>query len=199
MPAGRDALAASVLLTAAPGVAAAQPVDPSVLSELSGVARAGGSFGLVLLFGALVLARHGRLVDDAVGVSMGRPHLSFVYGCMAYGFVVFMGGLGLTQLGQIGLDDPTVLLVVAGVLSVLVLLLSGLGYAVVGAWLTGLYGPQRPWNGLVFGAALSSVGWLFLPVLPGVLLWVAVGAVGLGGPVRAWVHDERSVESHRAD
>jgi hypothetical protein len=170
-------------------------VDPAVLTELSGVARAAGSFGLLLLSGGLVLARDDRFVDGAVEVSMTRPHVSVVYGCMAYGFVVFVGGLGLTQLGQLGVSAPPVLLAAAALVSVAVVFLSGLGYAVVGAWLTGLYGPRQPWNGLVFGAVLSSLGWLVLPLVPGAVVWVVLGAVGLGGPVRAWVHDERAVDS----
>jgi hypothetical protein len=174
-------------------------VEPSILAELSGVARAGGSFGLVLFSGALVLARYGRFVDGAVEASMARPHVSLVYGCMAYGFVVFAGGLGLTQLGQVGLTAPAVLLAVGAVVSVALVVFSGLGYAVVGTWLTGLYGPRQRWNGLVFGAVLSSVGWLVLPLVPGALVWVAGGALGLGGPVRAWVHDERAVETDPAD
>jgi hypothetical protein len=173
-------------------------VDPAVLTELSDVARAGGSFGLVLLTGALVLVRHGRFVDGAVEASMGRPHVSLVYGCMAYGFVVFAGGLGLTQLGQVGITAPAVLLVVGAVVSLVLVVFSGIGYAVVGTWLTGLYGPRQRWNGLVFGAVLSSIGWLVLPFVPGILVWVVGGAVGLGGPVRAWVHDERAVESGAA-
>ena len=76
------------------------------------------------------------------------------------------------------------------------LLLAGLGYAVVGAWLTGLYGAQNPWSGLVFSAGLGALGWALLPPIPGALVWVAIGALGIGGPVREWIHDERTVESH---
>lgn len=197
MAVGPGVVTTTTVLGFVPGGGIAQLFDPAVLTELSGIARAGGSFGLVLLFGALVLLRRGRFVDGAVDASMGRPHLSLVYGSMAYGFVVFMGGLGISQLGQIGVTEPLVLLALTAVLSVVVLFLSGLGYAVVGTWLTGLYGPRQRWNGLVFGAALSTVGWLLLPLLPGALVWIAIGAVGIGGPVRLWVHDERSVESRQ--
>lgn len=180
----------------ASAVVTAQALDPTLLTELSAVVRALASFGLVLAFGAAVLVRYPKMVDTAVSVSMDRPGISLLYGCIAYALVVVVGTIGVLQAQQLGVLNGAILLVAAAVIATGVLLLAGLGHAVVGAWLTGLYGAQNPWNGLVFSAGLSALGWALLPPVAGALVWIAIGALGIGGPVREWIHDERTVESH---
>lgn len=188
-------------MTAAPTVAhaigPAQALDPTLLTELSALVRAMASFGLVLAFGAAVLVRYRKIVDTAVSVSMERPGFSLLYGCIAYALVVVVGAIGVLQLNQLGVLNGILLLGAAAIVATGVLLLAGLGYAVVGAWLTGLYGRRNPWNGLVFSAGLSAIGLALLPPIPGALVWVAIGALGIGGPVREWIHDERTVESRQ--
>lgn len=171
-----------------------QSVDPSVLLDVPGSYRAAGSFVLVLLTGALVLYKYERFVDRSIDASMEKPHLSVVYGFIAFGLVVFMGLLVLSQLTQLGITAPAVSYAGLALVGVALFLLAGLGYAVVGARLTELWGPRRAWNGLVFGAALSAVGWLLLPVIAGAVAWVAGASFGIGGPVRGWIHEEQSVE-----
>lgn len=184
-------------LVLADGIGAAQALDPTLVTELSAVARAVVSFGLVLAFGAVVLVRYPKMVDAAVSVSMERPGISLLYGIIAYALVVVVGAIGVLQAQQLGVLSGAILLVAAAIIATGVLLLAGLGYAVVGAWLTGLYGAQNPWSGLVFAAGLSALGWALLPSIAGALVWVAIGALGIGGPVREWIHDERTVEAHR--
>lgn len=173
----------------------AQSLGPSVLVEVPGSYRAVGSFVLVLLAGALVLYRSERFVDRSIDASMERPHISVLYGFIAFGLVVFVGFLILSQLTQLGVTIPVVSYVAMGLVGLAMILLAGLGYAVVGARLTELWGPRQAWNGLVFGAALSAVGWLLLPIFAGTVTWVAGAAFGIGGPVREWIHEERTVES----
>jgi quinol-cytochrome oxidoreductase complex cytochrome b subunit len=188
----------TVVLAFVPDIGAAQALDPALLTEPSGAIRAVASFGLVLVFGAVVLARYGEIVDASVSVSMGHPGISLLYGCIAYALVVVVGTIGILQFNQLGVLNGAILLAAAAIVATAVLVLAGLGYAVVGAWLTGLYGSRNPWNGLVFGAGLGALGWALLPPIPGALVWIAIGAVGIGGPVRGWIHDERSVKSHQS-
>lgn len=180
-----------------PALAAARSFDPVAIIELPGYYLAAGSFVLVLVFSAAIRLRYGGYVDDSVETSMERPHVSVLYGFIAFGLVGFLGGLGLSQLVQFGITSRKVGIIAAIIIAVAVLLLVGLGYAVVGAWVTGLWDTQRTWDGLVCGAGLSAVGWLVLPPLAGALAWFALGAVGVGGPMRVWMHSERSVEIER--
>lgn len=182
-------------LAVLPGAAAAQPVDPSVVvASGPSPVRAAGSFALVLLFGGAVLYLYEGFVDRSIDSSMERPLVSVVYGAIAYGLVVFIGGYASTQLARFG--GGTVLpLVGAAVFGAAVLALAGLGFAVVGTRLTEVRGERRHWLGLVVGAAVSALAWLALPLLPGLLVWVAVAAVGIGGPTRNFIHDSRAAES----
>lgn len=173
----------------------AQSLGPSVLVDVPGSYRAVGSFVLVLLAGALVLYRSERFVDHSIDASMEKPHISLLYGFIAFGLVVFVGLLALSQLTQLGITVPVVSYVAIGLIGLAMVLLAGLGYAVLGARLTELWGPRQAWNGLVFGAALSAVGWLLLPIIAGTVTWVAGASLGIGGPVREWIHEERTVES----
>lgn len=187
-------LAVPVALSWLSGVATAQPVLPSVVAEAPGVFRAAGSFVLVLLFGGVLVYRYRDLVDESVDASMDRPHLAVVYGLLAFGFVVFAGGYALSQLARLGVDGTTLALVGTSAVGAVTLTLAGLGFVVVGTLLTGVEGRRRPWYGLILGAGISSVGWLVLPALGGLLAWVVLASFGIGGRTREWFHPPRRVE-----
>jgi hypothetical protein len=190
-------VAGLAVLAVLPGAATAQPVDPAVIGRVPGIYRAAGSFVLVFLFGSLLLVRYERFVDESIDAWMERPYVAVLYGLLANGLVAFLGFLALMQLSQAGVGGPVVTLVVAAFVGTGLLVLAGLGYLVVGAGLTGLYGSRRTWKGLAFGAALSTVGWLAFPLATGALAWIAVASVGVGGPMRTWMHSERAVDVER--
>jgi len=194
----RRVAAAFVVLTAVPGVATAQQLDPSVVADAHPLARAIVSFALVGAFGALVLRLRGPLVDRAVDDTMESPTVAVVYGLGAFVFVVFATLYANNVLLQLGLVGTPLGLVAVAVLVGGVSLLGGLGYAVVGTLLTDLYSERRPFQGLLVGGAISAVCWLVLPVLLAFLAWVLVAAFGVGGPTRTWFHGERSVASERS-
>jgi len=189
----RRGLVTAAALAALPGVVAGQPVDPTVLAEASGAVRAAASFAAVLLVGGGLLARYGGFVDRSVDASLERPRVAVVYGVMAFGLVAFVGGYAISQLGRldVGASLPAVGLAVTGLA---VLVLAGLGFLVVGTLITDVRGGRRPWQGLVLGAALSAVGWLLLPLVGGLIVWVLVASFGVGGPTREWFHTPRHVE-----
>jgi len=188
-----------VALAWLPGATAGQPVDPSAVVELPGPARALGSFLLVLLFGGLLRYRYGGFVDRSVDASMERPGVAVIYGLMAFGFVAFAGAYASSQLSQLPVGSVALATVAVTIAGLAVLLLAGLGFAVVGTLVTDVRGRRRPWHGLVLGAAISAAGWLLLPLLGGVLAWVLVASFGVGGPTREWFHSNRRAESDAND
>jgi len=194
---GRRLVVAASVLGSVPGVAAAQPLSPTVVTDLSGPVRALGSFALVLLFGGALLVRYGEFVDESLDALIDSPYAAVPYGLMAYGVVVLVGLYGISQLGRVGVAN-TVLgqLGVVAILTVVVVL-TALGFLVVGTLLTDLSGRRRPTRGLVLGAVLSAVGWVALPFAGGLAIWVVVAAFGIGGTTRRWFHAERTVETER--
>ncbi|MFB6218585.1 MAG: hypothetical protein ABEH77_05315 [Halobacteriaceae archaeon] len=176
-----------------PGTAL-QAVDPSAVASAPVGVRAAASFLLVLAFGGAVLYRYEGFVGRAVESSMARPLVSVVYGLMAYGFVVFVGGYAMGQLLRVDVAVRPLVTVGLALVGGAVLTLAGLGYAVVGAGLTEVRGERRLWPGLVVGAALSGLVWLLLPFAAGVAAWVAVAAVGIGGPTRHWFHSTTAAD-----
>ena len=185
-------------LATLPGVASAQPLDPTAVVDVAPIFRALASVVLVGSFGALVLVRRAVLVDRAVDDTMGNPTVAVVYGLGAYAFVLFAALYANNLVLQLGVADTPLAAVAAVVIAGGVALLAGLGYVVVGTLLTDLYGVRRPWQGLLVGSALSAVGWLVLPVLPAFAVWVLLGAFGVGGPTRTWFHGERTVQSEQS-
>lgn len=176
-------------------VAAAGVLDPAVLLDASGPARAAASFLLVALFGAGLLARREALVHRAVDRTADGSPVAVVYGLMAFALVGFVGGYLLTQVGRVGVGGTTLLWAVIALVGAAVLVLAALGYTVVGTWLTQIEGARRPWPGVVVGAVLSALPWLVLPPLFAALAWFVLAAVGLGSSTRTWVHGERTVET----
>lgn len=181
----------AVALAVGPGVAAAQPVDPTAMADAPAFVRGAGSFLLVSLFGGVVLARREPLVDRAVDDVMGRPSVSVLYGLVAFVLVLFAGFYASDLLGRVGVAATPLGYVAIAILVGGVSTLAGLGYVVVGTLLTDLHGGRRPWYGLLLGAALSAVGWVALPVPAAFAVWVLVAAFGVGGRTRTWIHSER--------
>lgn len=189
----RRLTAGLVLLVTVPGVVGAQTVDPSVVVDTPAL-RAGTSFLLVLLFGGAILHRYEGSIDRSIDAMTDRPLLSVVYGAMAHIMVTFTGIGFLSQVARVNVDGPPISAVGMVVLVAALFGLGGLGFVVVGTWLTTLQGDRRPWYGLVVGAVISSLAWLLLPLLGGVLAWGLVVSAGIGGLTRNWVHDERTGE-----
>ncbi|MFW5974561.1 MAG: hypothetical protein ACOCPZ_04200 [Natrialbaceae archaeon] len=169
--------------------------DLSALFGLSGRIYAGLSFLAVLLSGVILLVGRGEFVERAVDRVVEGSPLALLYGIIPFFFVAFAGGYALNQFARAGVGSP----VVARGWSLLVALVGvgfvGLGYLLVGTYLTTIEGERRPWHGAVVGAGLSALPWLLLPTLPAVLLWVLGAAAGLGAPTQRWVHGERTVET----
>lgn len=191
----RSVATLAVGLVAWTGEAAGQSVDPTVLETMSGPVRAVMAFGLVIVVGGGLLFRYTSFVDRSIDASMNQPLNSFVYGIMAFGLVVFLGLLIVVQGSQFGVAVEAITAggyVFAGSL---LILLASLGYVVLGAKLTDFLGPRQPWNGVVFGAAIGAAAWLVLPALFAAAIWLLGASVGVGGPMREWLHAERSVNS----
>lgn len=172
------------------GTVALQALDPGVVVDAPAPVRAVGSFLLTVLFGGAVIYRHGGRIEEAVDASMARPLLSVVYGLIAYGLVGFFGVYAYSQLARIGVGTTALSLVAVVVLGGLLFSLGGLGFVVVGAWLTELLGIGDPWAGLVGVGLVSAAAWLLLPAAAGLVVWLGIAAVGIGGPTRQWMHAE---------
>lgn len=175
------------LLAIVPGVAAAQ-LDPATIVDAPASVRAVASFALVLLFGGALLVRYGGFVDRSVDALKERPLISVVYGAIAYGLVGFGCAYGISQLARLGAGSAVISTVGTALAGAVLLALAGLGFVVVGTLLTELQGHRQPWTGLVVGASVGAVVWFALPLLAGVVAWLLVTAVGIGGPTRKWIH-----------
>lgn len=173
----------------------AQIGDLSAVFGLSGEIHAGLSFLTVLVSGGALLVARGGFVERAVDRVVDGSPLSALYGIIPFFFVAFAGGYALSQFARAGVGGPllvrgwSLLVVVAGVGFV------GLGYLVVGTYLTEVEGERRPWHGAVIGAVLGALPWLVLPTVPAVAVWVLGAAAGLGAPTQRWVHGKRTVET----
>lgn len=186
------------VLAVLPDRVAAQSVDPTVVMDAPAPLRAAAAFVLVLAFGGAILYLRERGVNAAVDASMGRPLQSAVYGVALHGLVVFATGYLYTQLIQ--LAGRGSLLFTAGIVAVGVvwLGLAGVGYAVVGAYLLELLSYRQLWPGLALGAAIAGVVALLSPFVLALAVWVGVVSLGIGGPMRQWLHaSEADVEGAR--
>ncbi len=149
------------------------------------------------LAGGAVLYQYGNRVDDAVEASTSNPPVSVLYGVMAYGLVAFFGAYGFSQFARLGVAAAAVVTISGLVLAGILLSLGGVGYAVLGSWLADAAGFQDPFMGLVAVGLVGAVAVLALPPLPGVAAWFVIAAVGLGGPVRKWVHRDTAKRQAR--
>ena len=177
------------------GSVTAQIADPSALFGLSGEMYAGLSFAAILVSGVALLITREGFVERAVDRVVDGSPLSVLYGIIPFFLVGFSGGYALSQFARAGVGGPLLArgwsLFVVGVGVGFV----GLGYLVVGTYLTEVEGSRRPWHGAVVGAVLSALPWLILPMVPAVLVWLLGAAAGLGAPTQRWVHGERSIET----
>ena len=190
------AIPAAVSAVISAGPLSAPALDPSVVAGTSAPNRAAVSFLSTVLFGGLVIYQYGGRLGPAVTASTDSPLLSALYGVIAYGGGVFLFGYAFSQLFQVGVDTRLLVLVIGPLFALFVLVLGGAGFVVVGAWLTSVLGTRSLWTGLVALGGLTAVGWLLLPALLAFVVWLAVAAVGIGGPVRRWLHaDAARVES----
>lgn len=171
-------------------VAPLQAVDPAAVAETSGALRAAVAFPATVLLGGVAVYRYRARIDDAAGASMANPALSAVYGALAFGALVFGAAFALSELSRFGMLGPAVSAALGVGLVVAVVALGSFGFGVVGAGLADALGSRDPMVGLVGAAGASAVAWLLLPFALGALAWVAIAAVGVGGPAREWVHDD---------
>lgn len=176
------------------GPVVAQSVDPSVLVDTPTL-RAVVVFVLVVAVGGAVLYRSERFVSRSVKSSADSPVVSAIYGLAAHGMVAFAAGVATSQMASVGVTQPVLQLGTMAAFGVVLLGLGGLGFAVVGTWVTGVLDHQRPWEGLVAVAAVLAVGALVLPLLLAAGLWLFLASVGVGGPTRKWVHAEHTAAS----
>jgi hypothetical protein len=182
---------------AATPVATAQPVDPSVVTSLSVVGQAALSVALVGVLGGVFVSRKGQFVDRAVDDLMDRPGVAVVYGLIAYVLVLMLGLYGVSILAEVGVANTPAGIIPLAILVLGAATLGALGFLVVGTVLTDLNGARRHWQGLAIGAAMSAVGWVALPGLGALAVWVLIAAFGVGGTTRTWVHSERTVAAER--
>lgn len=190
-------LSAAILLTWPMGVGA-RPISPSRIAETSGVIRAGASIAIVGLVGAGFLLTADRFVDRSVDETLDRPLVAVVYGLLAYVLVLVLALYANDLLSRVDLAGTPLGYLALAILVGGVLLLSGLGYLLVGLVLTDVLADRRPWQGLIVGVALSALGWVALPPVAAIAAWVVVPAVGIGGPMRSWVHRERTVDAEKS-
>lgn len=162
-------------------------IDLAVLAETPSVVRASVAFGAVLLLGGAVLLRSESFVERSKAASMAQPLRSTAYGVAAHLVVVLAGVLLASKLAQYTVAgwNPAGAGLVAGI--VLLLVVSSLGFTVVGSTVVELgQGPNR-WAGLVVGAGIAGVIAVLSPTVAGVA-WLVVGSIGIGGAVRKWFH-----------
>jgi hypothetical protein len=167
-----------------------QALDPSIVVDAPASVRAAAAFLLTVVFGGAVIYWYGGRIDAAVDASKANPLLSAVYGLIAYGLVAFFIVYAYSQVVRIGVGTEVITVLAVVVLGVVLLSLGGLGFVVVGAWLTDSFDIGDTWAGLVGVALASGLVLLVLPVGVGLLVWLGIAAVGVGGPTRAWMHAE---------
>lgn len=184
-------------LAIVPAVSRAQSLGPSTIVDAPASARALGSVVLVGLVGALLVSRYGGFVDRAVDATMDRPLIAILYGLFAYVLVLFFVLFALNLLTRLGIGGTPLGIVAIGIFGGGLISTCSVGYLVVGTLVYDLYSGRRPWYGLVLGALLSGVGWLFLAPLAGLAVWLLIPAVGIGGPTRTWVNREQTVAAKR--
>ncbi|MXR19683.1 hypothetical protein [Halobacterium bonnevillei] len=180
-------------LLVVPGGVAAQSVDPSVVVDVPAVVRAAVAALVVGVVGVGFLTWRRETVDSAVGDTIDRPKVAIVYGLVAFAIVAFVALFVNNVLVQAGLLTTPLALLIVAIPAIGAAVVGGLGFLVVGTLLTGLNGPHRPRQGVLFAAILSALCWVAVPLLVSFIAWVLVAAFGVGGTTRTWVHSERTV------
>ena len=184
-------LVAAALGTGTVGSPASIPLqafDPTLVTDAPATVRALAAFLASTFFGGLVLYREGDRLSAAVEASASSIPLATLYGLFAYGLVSFVVVYAYTQLARLGVGVAALSAVVGIVLLLGLLSLGGLGFAIVGTYLAEAVAVRDPWLGLVGVGLVAAVAVLVLPLAVGGLVWFGIAAVGIGGPVRKWVH-----------
>lgn len=169
-----------------------QTLEPISQLGSSAATRAMVAFLTSTVVGGFVLYQYGNRIDTAVEASTSNPPVSVIYGVMAYGLIAFFGAYGFSQLSRIGIGAATVATISGLVLLGILLSLGGVGYAILGSWLADAAGFGDPFLGVVAAGLVGAVAVLALSTLAGAVVWFLIAAVGLGGPVRNWVHRDNA-------
>jgi MFS family permease len=197
---GARSLASSDSLAASPSAATvAQTLDAAALAGLPGYQKALASFAVVLLIGGVLLRTSADRVDRSLEALREGPYSAVPYGVGGYAVVLAVGGFSLSQLRRAGVASTLLGRLAAMVIVGVCVSMTAYGFLVVGTLVTEVGGRRRPVRGLFVGAALSAVGWLVLPTVGGLVVWVLTAALGIGGATRRWFHAERTVATERAD
>lgn len=162
-------------------------VDPTAIVDAPGPIRGAAAFVAVLLLGGGLRWRYGAFVGRSVDAALARPLWSIGYGVAAHAVVGFAAMYLADQVAQVdavGRYAGDVGLLVGGLL---VLLAGALGFTVVGGVILDLWGARDDWSGLVVGAVIAGAVAVAEPLLAG-LAWIAIVSMGIGGPVREWLH-----------
>lgn len=169
-------------------------IDPTTVLDAPGLARAALAFALMVLLGGVLVWRFEPFVDRSIDASLERPLESIAYGVAAHVVVVFAGVYLVERLVQFtvfGVNTGGLGVLFGGVL---LLLAGALGFTVVGTTVVGLAGARRHWRGLVVGALVAGSTAVVAPVL-GAFVWLVVVSMGIGGPVRTWLHASAAAEA----
>jgi hypothetical protein len=170
-------------------------LDPGRATELSRPLRGLVSFVLILVSGAALLRLRRNYVSGSIDLIADSPARSVLYGFAGYVIVGIVALYGATTLAQLSIASGILVRVGVIISTVFVLALTSFGFLVVGTLLTDIFGRRRPAYGLLIGASLSAVTWLLFSPAGSVVSSLAIAAFGIGGPVRVWIHSERTVET----
>lgn len=184
---GFDAALAAAPAVLAGGATPLQTVDLTAVSEVSGAVRASLAFLLVLVGGGALLWRFQPLLERSIDSSRAKPVMSLLYGMAAHAVIVFGGVYLGSQLSQLQISGWSLggIGVLFGVF--LLLLSASLGFTVVGATVVELGWEPRRWPGVVVGALIAGALAVVDPLLGGAA-WFVVVSMGIGGPIRTWLH-----------
>lgn len=162
-------------------------VDPSIAVDAPAPVRATAAFVLVVLLGGLLARRRGPFLDRSVTALLDRPLGSIGYGVAAHLLIVFTGVYLTARLGQVQFSGVNASNLGLVVLVVLVLSVGVVGFTVVGSAAVDIWGGGSDWAGPVLGGIAAGVLASLGPLVGGVG-WLLVASVGIGGPMRRWVH-----------
>lgn len=163
-------------------------VGPETILGASGPVRAAAAFLLVLVAGVALLSVDEAFVDRSLDATVTDPLRAVAYGLAAHMVVLFVGGYAFSQLARLAGAVPFVLALSVLLVVVPLVVLAGLGFAVVGGAVVEIAGASGPWSGLVLGAAAAALAALAEPPLLGAAAWVLVVSAGIGGATRRWFH-----------
>lgn len=162
-------------------------VDPSIAVDAPAPVRATAAFVVVVLLGGLLVRRRGAFLDRSVAALLDDPVWSVGYGVVAHLLIGFTGVYLTARLGQVQFSGVNASNLGLVVLVVLALSAGVVGFTVVGSAAVDVWGGGSDWAGPVVGGLVAGV-LASLGLLVGGLGWLLVASVGIGGPMRRWVH-----------